>query len=308
MPLTVPDRLHIPRQTQRPTPLSPIAKPSSPQVTSGVVSDNYLADHLAWMRLRGLRSATITQRRRALARLEYALGKGLLAATAADLYTWALSLTGSDPYIANRIANASCFYRWAADEHLISENPAANLPRPRVHRGLPRPISEDRLEIAIATAAPDVRCWLVLGAYAGLRAGEMARLQRKDILDTAETPVLLLDGKGGKQRVVPASPRVLFELRAYGLPSRGLVFRRRDGQPGAPTPARVSQLVNGHLHNLGIADTGHAARHRFATRAYQQGHDLRMVQDLLGHSDVGTTAVYTAYAAEDAARVVAAIQ
>ena len=92
----------------------------------------------------------------------------------------------------------------------------------------------------------------------------------------------MLDGKGGKQRVVPASTRVLFELRAYGLPTRGPVCRGRDGVPGAPSAERGSQLVNEHLRDLGLADTGHAARHRFATRALHLSHDLRMVQ-LVAH-------------------------
>lgn len=268
---------------------------------------NPVADHLAWMRLRGLRSATITQRRRALIRLEHALGMGLLEATPSDLTEWALSLTGSPAYLANSIANTACFYRWAHESNLISENPAAKIPRPKVRKGIPRPIAERSLDVAISTAEPDVRCWLVLGAYAGLRAGEMSRLQRKDILDTAPTPCLVLDGKGGEQRVVPASERVLFELRAYGLPTRGYVFRRRDGRPGAPSAARVSQLVNGHLHGIGINDTGHAARHRFATGVYELGRDIRIVQELLGHKDPATTAVYTAFSQREAAELVGAL-
>ena len=263
--------------------------------------------HLAWMRLRGLRPDTITQRRRALKRLQTALGTDLLDATDETLYDWALALTGSPAYIANNVANCCCFYNWAFDTGLIETNPSRHLPRPKVHRGLPRPISGNTLDVALMTAEPDVRCWLVLGAFAGLRAGEMSRLQRKDILEEATQPVLLLDGKGGKQRIVPASSRVLSELRSYGLPSRGYVFRRRDGRPGCPSPARVSQLVNAHLHELGILDTGHAARHRFGTELYQRSRDIRLVQEVLGHADPATSAVYAAFAAGDAARYVEAL-
>lgn len=266
-----------------------------------------VARHLTWMRLRGLSPATITQRRRALARVAFAIGLPLIDANADDLHRWQEALRTSPPSIANSTANVHSFYRWAQDEGLRPDNPAGRLPRPKVPRGIPRPIAEERLNAAIAQAPADVRCWLVLGAYAGLRAGEMSRLMRADILDTATPPVVLVCGKGGKQRIVPLSERVLFELRAYGLPSRGPVFRRRDGNPGPPTPARVSQLVNAHLHDLGIGDTGHAARHRFGTRAYQVSRDLRLVQDLLGHADPGTTAVYAAFAAEHAAAVVASL-
>lgn len=266
-----------------------------------------LTPHLTWMRVRGLRPATIAQRRNVVMRLTLHLPGPLIDATEADLTAWQSSLVGSPAHLANQTANVVCFYRWCLDHGVTDTNPAARLPRPRVRKGTPRPLSEDALSACLATAAPDVRCWLALGAFAGLRAGEMARLQRQDILDTSTPPVLLVDGKGGKQRVVPASSRVLFELRAYGLPSRGLVFRRRDGRPGPVSPARVSQLVNEHLHGLGIPDTGHAARHRFGTLAYQQSRDLRLVQDLLGHADPATTAAYAAFAAERAAEVVDSI-
>lgn len=264
--------------------------------------------HLTWMRLRGLSPATIYQRRRALTRLEIALSKDLLLATEDDLVTWQEGLRGSVAYIANRLANTAQFYKWAHETaDLLDQNPARRLVRPKVGKGLPRPMADQALEIAISTASPDVRCWLALGAYGGLRCGEMSRLERRDIMETAPDPILLLHGKGGKNRIVPASPRVLFELRAYGLPTRGPVFRRRDGKPGPPTPARISQLTNEHLHDLGIPDTGHATRHRFATGVYQISRDIRLVQELLGHSDPSTTAVYAAYAAEEASTVVGAL-
>lgn len=300
------DLPRIPRQGIGNTPQDHVAKPGHLRLNSAAMSA--LDDHLAWMRLRGLRPATITQRRNAIVRLSRRLPVPLLEATADHLNTWALGLTGSPAYLANSLANVCQFYGWLYDTDRLPVDPARKLVRPKVHKGIPRPLSEASLDVAISTAPDDVRCWLILGAYAGLRAGEMARLQRKDILDTAAVPCLVLDGKGGKQRVVPASPRVLFELRAYGLPSRGLVFRRRDGRPGAVTPARVSQLVNGHLHDLGLTDTGHAARHRFATSVYGLSRDLRLVQELLGHGDPATTSIYTQFAQEEAAGFVAALK
>lgn len=275
-----------------------------PPFTPGEHPDLVLA-HLTWMRLRGLTADTIAQRRRFLARLTRELPVPILDATAEDLGRWQAGLRVSNPTLANLTANCSSFYRWLQDEGHRPDNPAAKLPRPKIPRGIPRPMAEERLSLAIASAPPDVRCWLVLGAYAGLRAGEMSRLTRADVLDTAASPVLIIHGKGGKQRIVPASSRVLFELRAYGLPSRGWVFRRRHGRPGPPTPARISQLVNGYLHDLGIEDVGHSARHRFGSRVYQRSRDIRLAQELLGHSDPATTAGYAAFAAGQAAAVVA---
>ena len=97
---------------------------------------------------------------------------------------------------------------------------------------------------------------------------------------------------------------VLAELHAYGLPKTGWVFRRRDGAPGPNRPWTVSHLSNEYLHEQGISATLHQLRHRFGTVAYQARRDLRMVQELLGHSSPATTAGYAAYAHTDAADVV----
>lgn len=265
-------------------------------------------NHLTWMRLRGLSPTTIYKRHRALLLIESQLGKPLLEATEADLQAWQEGLTGSVSYIASRLASCCQFYKWATHTaDLLREDPSKRLVRPKVPRGLPRPMNDLALETALRTAPADVRCWLALGAYGGLRVGEMSRLERRDVMDSLEPPIMLLHGKGGKQRIVPASPRVLFELRAYGLPMRGPIFRRRDGERGAPSPARISQLVNAHLHDLGIADTAHATRHRFATGTYQISKDIRLVQELLGHADPATTAIYAAYAQSEAAEVVASL-
>lgn len=268
------------------------------------VTDGAVAAHLTWMRLRGLSAASITQRRRTLARLQAALRVPLMDATAEDLSEWQEKLRAAPASLANYVANVACFYRWAYDHKHLNENPAAVLVRPKVPRGVPRPMGEERLRRAIDSAEPDVRCWIILGAYAGMRVGEMSRLDRQDVMETAEPPVLYLRGKGAKIRVVPASSRVIAELLRYGLPSRGPVFRRRDGGVGAPSPARISQLVNGHLHEHGITDTAHATRHRYATRMYALSKDLRLVQEMLGHADVSTAAGYCAYGADEAASFV----
>jgi integrase len=184
------------------------------------------------------------------------------------------------------------------------------VPVPRVGRRLPRPISEADLFTALRQAPPRIRPLLVLAAWAGLRAKEIARLRRQHVLDTARPPVLLVvhdATKGRSERIVPLSDFVLGELRLHGLPASGWMFSRHDGAPGPNTPHMISLLCNQHLHDCGIAATLHQLRHRFGTVAYAASHDLRMVQELLGHADPQTTALYTAYDQADAARVVQAL-
>ena len=127
---------------------------------------------------------------------------------------------------------------------------------------------------------------------------------------TARPPALLIAlsaTKGHRERVVPLSRFCLGELLEHGLPRSGYVFRRADGQPGPNTPGRVSQVANNWLRSAGIDATLHQLRHRFATSAYTDSRDLRMVQELLGHAHPQTTAVYAGWDQAEASAVVARI-
>ena len=159
---------------------------------------------------------------------------------------------------------------------------------------------------ALAHADDRVRPWLVLAGWAGFRAREIALLRRENVLETQVPPQLLVvadAGKGRRERLVPMSSFVLAELRA-GLPSRGWVFPRRDGRPGPNAPWLISQLANRVLHESGTSATLHQLRHRFLTLAYQDTHDLRLVQELAGHATPQTTAGYTAFDKGEAAAAV----
>jgi integrase/recombinase XerD len=150
-----------------------------------------------------------------------------------------------------------------------------------------------------------VRLWLVLAAFAGLRASEIAGLRREDVRDDADLPHLLVRGKGGRERVVPLGPNPLGELLAFGLPRRGPLFRQPSGRP--VTGKYVSQSCNRWLHRLGIRESIHKGRHRFATQVLDHGAHLRDLQELLGHETLAATAAYTRVLPRRAAGVVAAV-
>jgi integrase len=135
---------------------------------------------------------------------------------------------------------------------------------------------------------------LLFAALAGLRAGEIARLRRDAIRDDLDPPVLIVeDGKGGRQRVVPLHPELVAVLSE--LPSRGWLFGRYDGQAGHIPPHLVSHLCNRALRDAGTSSTLHTLRHRFATKVYANTLDLRTTQELLGHASPTTTAQYAAW-------------
>ncbi len=270
----------------------------------------HVADHLEWMRQRGLAPDTICQRRRTLTRLAAFLPVPLADATPGMLAAWRAGLTVGDQALVHYVGDARQFYAWAIGQDLAAGNPAADLPVPRLGRRLPRPIADHDLFTAVASANGRIRPWLVLAGWAGLRAKEIALLRRQNVLDAGPGPVLLIAHnatKGRGERIIPLSQFVLDELRQHGLPRSGWVFRRRDGRPGPNAPWTVSHLANRHLHAAGCAESLHQLRHRFGTMAYRYRRDLRVVQELLGHSSPETTAGYAAYDRTDAAAAVEAL-
>jgi integrase len=272
--------------------------------------DPAITRHLAHLRLRGFSETTIYARHRALTRLALALPVPLLEAETGHLMAWRVCLDISPDAVVHYVSHAQQFYAWAVTEGLIAANPAAAVPVPRVGRRLPRPISEADLMAVLDAAPPRVRLWIVLAAWAGLRACEIAYLRRENILDTARPPVILIAGdatKGRTERAVPLSVFVLAEIAAAHLPASGWAFRRRDGQPGPNKPWIVSGLANKCLHDAGIAASLHQLRHRFGSQAYHASHDLRAVQELLGHATPRTTAGYAAYDKPEAAAAVEAL-
>lgn len=258
------------------------------------------------MRLRGLSANTVDHRLTVLGLLARHARRPLLDLTAEELDAWQgslglLSLETRRSYVVQTRG----FYRWALAEGLIGVDPAAVLIVPKVPRGLPRPMGERDLERALAEAPPMIRLWLELAAYAGLRAAEIAALERHDIVDDGPTPFLLIHGKGGKARIVPLAPALLRSLRRFGMPATGRLFRRAGGRP--VTARYVSDSTNKWLHAHGFPQTIHKGRHRFATAVYRQCRDVRLVQELLGHASPATTAIYTLVDPSAAAPIVAAI-
>lgn len=270
----------------------PYQRPSdAPKVTP----ETAVSRHLDWLRIRNMRRWTIYNRQCALARAAHWAGGPILKLTEDELKRWQQSRSTElqpEP-LRTEMSHLRAFYSWALDERLIRVDPMRRLPLPKVHRGLPRPISDDLLAQAITAATPETAAILALAAFAGLRAHEVAQLTWNDVVLGAEPHIRIEDGKGGVGRVVPLSGPLTEKIQA--LPERrGPVIRRMDGLPGPVGAHRISQRANDHLHELGIEASLHQCRHRFATVTYQSCRDIRAVQDLLGHASPVTTSRYAA--------------
>lgn len=268
-----------------------------------------VADHVADLRMRGFSEKSIHARMQVLSMLGRRTGVPVLQATSADLRRWQRAQMGGSDQASLCIrtrrvyaVHARQFYRWALTEALITEDPSTVLVLPKPPKGRPRPIGEDTLQSALASSPPAVRAWLVLAAGAGLRAMEIAALRREDVVDGGESPHLVVHGKGDKVRTVPLSSAVLAELRAYGMPRSGPLFRMQNGRPA--TAHYVSAMANKQLHRVGITETLHQLRHRFATRLHKATRDIRLVQEMLGHESLATTANYVDFDGDEAATAI----
>lgn len=264
--------------------------------------DGMIAAHLDHCRLRNLRPTTVRARAWYLQRAEQIMGVPLAAATEGDLRDWQRTLrTLAVKSQIVALSHIRSFYAWAVAMRHVDTDPTRTLIRPRTPRMLPRPIDGADLALAIGAADPTVRIVLILAAYCGLRACEIAGLTT-DALHGDDTPPFLevREGKGGHQRIVPLPRQVYDELRLYGL-SRGAVVRRRDGSGHPLSPAAVSVAANTHMHRLGITATLHQARHFYGTRMYDLSLDLRAVGAVMGHADIGTTAGYVQFSERSAA-------
>lgn len=255
----------------------------------------WLTAHIAWCHERNLRPQTIEGKRNILRRYARALERDdPTHATAVDTREWWAGRQRMQPQTrATELANVRGFYQWAIFEGIRDDDPTARLQRPRLRRGLPRPISERDLAFALIRPPERIAAWLYLGAYAGLRVGEMAALRGEHIVDIEDgRGILVVDGKSIEQRIVPMHP---FVEQALPPIRRGWMFPANT-DIGRVKAWTVSHKIASYLHDLDIEATGHSLRHRFLTQLYQQTHDLRMCQDVAGHASPDTTARYTKWA------------
>jgi integrase/recombinase XerC len=263
-----------------------------------------LHDYQAEMRRRALRETSIDKGMSVLVRVEYAVGHSLIESTTIELRDW---LDGLDLGAKTRyayISHLSSFWRWALTEERATKNPTLRLSRPKLRPGLPRPVPPADLATLLELAPnTEVRAMVVLAAHAGLRCMEIAGLRADEVMQHLEPPVLVIThGKGDKPRVVPISAMTIEALRAHGLPAYGHVFTDQYGK--GLTPSKVSHVLRGYMHDVGVHASAHQLRHAFGTEVYRRSGDLRMTQELMGHSSPSTTAGYTAWAQDKASAVV----
>jgi integrase/recombinase XerD len=241
-------------------------------------------------------------------------GTDLLAAKRADLlaYLAGLAAAGMTARTASRrLSSLRQFYRLALREAWIRIDPSAQIDAPKLGRPLPKSLSEPEVEALLA--APDIanpeglrdRAMLELLYASGLRVSELVTLQLQQL--SLRQGMVRVIGKGGKERLVPLGDEAARWIERYQQGARPELLVRASSDAlfvtrrgGAMTRQAFWYRVRKHAQTAGIRKhlSPHTLRHAFATHLVNHGADLRVVQLLLGHSDLSTTQIYTHVARE----------
>lgn len=280
--------------------------PSAMSGSSAPTVPLLLTAHARDMRRRGCSESSIDKRVSAVRRCADHAGKAPLDLDRDDIEAWLDARRICDRTRYHDISHLASFFAWAIREEHAAINPTARVVRPKMRVGVPRPIPTDELRHVLDQAPTnELRAMLLLASYGGLRCAEIASLNGSDVLDGHDPAVMVVHGKGRKERVVPMHPLIIDALRRVGVPSRGPVFTRDDGRE---VPAwKVSHELRAHMLDCGVEASAHMLRHWFATTTYDLSSDIRLVQGLLGHSSPSTTVVYAAWSQRRAAAVVGRI-
>ena len=243
------------------------------------------------LRARGLRPATIDAYTGWVRRLASWADADPATLTADELERWLAQHPDWKPWThAKAVAAVSYYFRWLVRTGRRDDDPAADLRPARRPQPCPDPCPQDVYANALDHAQGQDYWRLRLAADTGMRRAELARCHSSDVAQLVTGPTLRIDGKGGRVRWVPIPD----DLAQWLTFQRGYAFPVGDRHM---TPMGVGSWYRRHL-GLHV----HALRHRYATLAYQQGHDLNAVRQLLGHSDAATTQCYLAVADEDLRR------
>jgi integrase/recombinase XerD len=197
-------------------------------------------------------------------------------------------------------------FRFLKQEQQHPEDLSQQLDLPKLSRNLPEILTEDEVDTLLSVdwgrEPQGLRNKAILEVFysSGLRVSELANL-RVEFLDEPEQTLRVL-GKGNKERLVLIGSQALLALRSYLQEGRPLLLKeKRAGEiflathGGKLTSTRIWEIVKEAMKKAGLTKNvyPHLLRHSFATHMLGRGADLRIIQDLLGHSNIGTTEVYT---------------
>ena len=202
--------------------------------------------------------------------------------------------------IIRKIASLRGFFKWASSAGIIDKNPASTLEQPKVPQHLPKVVSIKEIEEMLHNNLTPLEHVIMELLYScGLRVSELVNLKTNDI--DLSSKYIRCFGKGSKERITPIGeiakkavteymPERDFLVKKYNLNTK-LLLIQNSGRLITRQDVYTFIHAQGKLIHKNISP--HTLRHSFATHLLENGADLRVVQELLGHSDVSTTQLYT---------------
>jgi integrase/recombinase XerD len=266
---------------------------------------------------RGLSANTLAAYRADLLSLgRWLQSRGILLqhATRADLLGFVASRAenGARPRsTARQLSSFRCFYRQQLRDGAIAEDPTLDISMPRSGRALPKSLTEAEVERLIAAPRADDplgmrdRAMLEVLYATGLRVSELVSLKHPQV--NLNQGVVRISGKGNRERLVPLGAEAIRRINEFMAGPREAILGRQATDYLFPTRRgdRMTRQSFWHIikryAKMAKIDkplSPHTLRHAFATHLLNHGADLRVVQMLLGHSDLSTTQIYTHVARE----------
>jgi len=211
--------------------------------------------------------------------------------------------------IARKVASLRSFFKYCFKRGHIEKNPAHLLLVPKKEKRLPKTVSKDGIDRMMDLADGDKpidhqnRSILELLFGTGIRLSELVQLSLNDL--NFKQNQILIHGKGNKQRIVPLGKQALYALKRH-LKSRALLFDKKteaDARqavfiaPGGQRvyPRYIQRLVKSFIEQISEVSqkSPHVLRHSFATQLLDAGADIRVIKELLGHTNLSSTQIYT---------------
>ena len=251
---------------------------------------------------------TIESYKRDLNKFNTFCNKNINSITELDIKKYLKELTNENEEktsVARNISSLRSFYKFLMIEKIVSSNPMENIELPKLDKKLPNTLDEEDIDLLLDIKLIDEfsirnKAMLELMYATGLRVSELVNLKVHDInLDMALVKTL---GKGSKERIIPIGDYALYYLKEYIINCRGSMLKKEyndylflNNHGKQMTRQGFFKILKKIAQENGIKKdfSPHTLRHSFATHLLNHGADLRSIQELLGHSDISTTQIYT---------------
>jgi len=270
--------------------------------------DNLINEFLTYLKIdKGYSENTINSYKNDLKKFsEYNKNKNIEEITANNLKEYfRTNKNMSEKSVSRNISCLKSFYKFLVIENKIQSNPCETIPMPKMKKSLPNILSEDEviklLDIDIIdNYSYRNKAMLELMYSSGLRVSELVNLKLQDIDLTQD--IVRTFGKGSKERVVPIGDfakeyleKYIYEYRSSLLKKKNSEYIFLSSRGDKMTRQAFFKIIKRIAKEKGINKelSPHTLRHSFASHMLKYGADLRTIQELLGHSDISTTQIYT---------------